>query len=813
MARKKQDSGGTQQRIENVIIKPLDQVMHDSMMPYAEYVIMQRALPRVEDGLKPVQRRILITMHELGLSPDKPHRKSARVVGDALGKYHPHGDTSVYDAMVRMAQPFNMRAMLVDGHGNFGSVDGDSAAAMRYTEVRLTPLSLEILRDIDKDTVDYHLNFDDTLKEPEILPGRFPNLLVNGSTGIAVGMATNIPPHNLKEVIEGVILLLDKPKSTVEDLMEMIPGPDFPTGGSIMGREMVIKAYLTGKGKIKVRAKVEIEKQNGGKILLVIKELPYQVNKANMLAKILKLQESRRSVLNEISDIRDESDRSGMRAVIELKKGADHQKVLNYLYKYSDLEVTFGANMVAIADGKPRLLGLKVILEYYIIHQKNVVTRRTRYNLEKAEQRAHILDALIEAINCIDEVIALIRLSKNAAEARSRLMKAFNFTSVQAQAILDMRLQRLTSLEIVALRKEYEELMKKITYLKSILKSERKLIGVIKKELSEISEKYADERRTIIEDDAAVSEIKTEDLVFVEDIVILINNSNEIKCVAKKVFDRFKEDMQSDDGKKAGYITHVIDTATDRRIMLFTAHGDNYQFNGTDIPISKWRDKFQPLTRMLNGFSHTDMIVGATAHKKDKKRLFRFVTRKGFVKVTAADEYLSRTTKIKAIGLQSDDLVIDMTPTNGSGEVIMVSVKGMSIRFSQSEVNTVGRSARGVKGMTLSKGDYIIGAFNAIENGDVVVLTDNGFGKRTKSDAYPVQGRAGKGTRTLQFYKNKANGVDIVFAGCYGVHDKLHILTDAGDNIIVVNDISLLNRDSRGSAVVDGNLDTVFMDW
>ena len=449
----------------------IEDVMHQSMIPYAEHVIMERALPRVEDGLKPVQRRILYTMMELGVTPDKPHRKCARIVGDCLGKYHPHGDSSVYDALVRMAQPFSLRGTLVDGHGNFGSIDGDSAAAMRYTEARMTPLALMMLKDIEKDTVPFRLNFDDTLKEPDMLPARYPNLLVNGASGIAVGLATNIPPHNLKECSQAIFALIDNPAITTRELMQYVPGPDFPTGGVLMDNEELFKAYETGRGRLQLRAKVTIEPGSAGRHLLVISEVPYQVNKAAMLEKILKLSTEKKAALGiYIHDIRDESDRQGMRAVIELKKEAEPQKVLNYLYKYSDLQVTFGVNMVAIAEGKPMLMGLKSMMQHYIRHQKNVVTRRTQYELNQAKARAHILQGLMVAVDNLDEVIALIRGSKNPKEAKQKLMECFQLTDVQAQAILDMRLQRLTNLEILALRKEYEDLLKLIAKLEGRLR-------------------------------------------------------------------------------------------------------------------------------------------------------------------------------------------------------------------------------------------------------------------------------------------------------------------------------------------------------
>ena len=464
-----------EEKTPDIIQIPLEEVMHRSMMPYAEHVILERALPRVEDGLKPVQRRILYTMQELSLMPDKPHRKCARIVGDCLGKYHPHGDSSVYEALVRMAQPFSLRGMLVDGHGNFGSMDGDSAAAMRYTEARMTPLALQMLRDIEKDTVPFRLNFDDTLKEPDILPSRFPNILVNGASGIAVGLATNIPPHNLREATEAVILRIDHPEAGLDDFMRVLPAPDFPTGGVLINTPEIRAAFETGRGKLTLRAQVSIEKGSAGRTLLCITEVPYQVNKAAMLEKILKLSEEKKAVLGCIHDIRDESDREGMRAVIELKKDADPQRVLAYLYKYSDLQVTFGVNMVAVADGKPVQMGLIEILDHYIRHQRNVVTRRTQYDLDQAKARAHILEGLIIAVDNLDEVLHIIRSSQNGKEAKARLVERFAMTEIQAQAILDLRLQRLTGLEILALRKEYAEVLKLISGLEAILKSERKL--------------------------------------------------------------------------------------------------------------------------------------------------------------------------------------------------------------------------------------------------------------------------------------------------------------------------------------------------
>ncbi|MDR3929866.1 MAG: DNA topoisomerase (ATP-hydrolyzing), partial [Clostridia bacterium] len=507
----------------------VEDVMHQSMIPYAEHVILERALPRVEDGLKPVQRRILYTMMELGTTPDKPHRKCARIVGDCLGKYHPHGDSSVYDALVRMAQDFSMRGPMVDGHGNFGSIDGDSAAAMRYTEARMTPLALEMLRDIEKDTVPFRLNFDDTLKEPDMLPARFPNLLVNGASGIAVGLATNIPPHTLGESMRAAIAVMENPDLPLDELMKIIPGPDFPTGGVLVKNEEIRRGYETGRSKLSLRARVHVEDGVNGRKLLVITEIPYMVNKAAMLEKILKLSEEKKGQLQNIYDIRDESDREGMRAVIELKKDADPDKVLKVLYKYSDLQVTFGVNMVAIAEGKPVQMGLKTMLGHFIRHQKNVITRRTEYDLKQAKARAHILQGLMIAVDNLDEVIALIRSSKNPKEAKARLMERFELSDAQAQAILDMRLQRLTNLEIIALRKEYEDILKLIDRLEGILHSEKKLLAVIRKELQEIAEEFADERRTTIEKaDESPLEVE-EEAAAPEEVIVAFTGAGQLK--------------------------------------------------------------------------------------------------------------------------------------------------------------------------------------------------------------------------------------------------------------------------------------------
>ncbi len=811
MARNKKEVDQFAQNKNLIIHKPLEEVMHESIMPYAEYVILERALPRVEDGLKPVQRRILYTMHELGLTPEKPHRKSARIVGDTLGKYHPHGDTSVYDAMVRMAQDFAMRAPLVDGHGNFGSMDGDSAAAMRYTEVRMAPLSIELLRDIAKDTVNYSLNFDDTLKEPDVLPGRFPNLLVNGASGIAVGLATNIPPHNLGEVIDGVILQMENPNVSLEELLTIIKGPDFPTGGAIIGRDEIRRAYETGRGKIILRAKVDIENVAGGKKLLVIKEIPYQVNKSNLLGKILKLSEEKKGLLTGIVDIRDESDRNGIRAVIEIKRDADAEKILNYLYKYSDLQVTFGVNMVAIADGKPQQLGLKDIIAYYIQHQKDVVTRRTRYDLEKAKAREHILEGLIIAIQNIDRVISIIRESKNPSIARENLIMEFKLTEIQAQAILDMRLSRLTNLEVISLEREYREIKKTIEKLESILGSEKLLVRLIKKELMDIKKKYSDPRRTVIVEDSSEAVIKIEDLIYVEESVIALTRNQDIKRVPKKSFDRSSKDVEAVDTREMDYIEFLVDSETDHRILLLTDKGNSYSLDAIEIPEAKWRDKGVQLVSLINDFERDEKVIALLSIKDfSQDLLIQFYTSQGQIKRTSLAEYNTRRSRIQACGLNDGDYLIGAELISTDKEVMIVTAQGMSIRFRDSEISTMGRTAKGVKAIQLRDGDRVIFGSQIDDEGYMIVVTDRGIGKRTAIGDYQCQGRGGVGFKTLTFYKNRANGRYII--GAFYAKTPYEIIMQQVDGTITrinTKDLPLAPRDGRGSSVVLALMDNV----
>ncbi|MBQ9832637.1 MAG: DNA topoisomerase 4 subunit A, partial [Clostridia bacterium] len=663
---------------ETIIPRSMDEIMHSSMIPYAEHVILERALPRVEDGLKPVQRRILYTMSELSLSPDKPHRKSARIVGDCLGKYHPHGDTSVYDAMVRMAQDFNMRAPLVNGHGNFGSVDGDCAAAMRYTEARMTPLALELLRDIDKDTVKFTLNFDDTLKEPDILPGRFPNLLVNGASGIAVGLATNIPPHNLVETIDAVIMQMNDEDVSLDELMNVLPCPDFPTGGYILDSDEIRTAYETGRAKITMRAKTEIEKLKNGKSLIVITELPYQVNKAKMLEDILKVSQEKKAMFAGISDIRDESDRMGTRAVIEIKKDYDANKILQYLFKYSDMQMTFGVNMVAIAEGKPQQLGLKQMLSYYIKHQEDVVTRRTKYDLEAAKKREHILEGLMVAILNIDEVIALIRASKTPKVARDGLMERFSLTQVQAQAILDLRLQRLTNLELVAIEKEYKEIKKLIKQLQAILDSKSKLRSVIIEELTEIKEKYGTERRTELLKENTEIVVDTSEFKVIDDVVITLINGSRMRKQLKKAYN-----SELGEGERPLKIMH---TTSDKKLAFFTSKGNCFTAFAEELPESKPAAKAANLNTVTT-LENDEEVIAVFEEAEIVNEKLLFFTKKGNIKLTDGKEYALRTKRFAAISLKDGDALLGIQKMSSEDEtILLISEKGMSIRF---ETNTI----------------------------------------------------------------------------------------------------------------------------
>ena len=737
----------------------MEDVMHNSMMPYAEHVILERALPRVEDGLKPVQRRILYTMMELGTTPDKPHRKCARIVGDCLGKYHPHGDSSVYGALVHMAQDFSMRAPMVDGHGNFGSIDGDGAAAMRYTEARMTPLAMEMLRDIEKDTVPFRLNFDDTLKEPDMLPARFPNLLVNGANGIAVGLATNIPTHNLGESIRAVLAQMDNPEISLEELMQILPGPDFPTGGVLLNNDEIRRGYETGRGKLTLRARVHIEDGTNGKKLLVITEVPYQVNKAAMLEKIHKLSEEKKAALGGICDIRDESDRTGMRAVIELKRDTDPAKVLAYLYKYSDLQITFGVNMVAISGGKPVLLTLKQLIAGYIDYQKQVVTRRTEYELKQAKARAHILQGLMIALDNLDEVIALIRASKSPKEARIGLMERFELTDVQAQAILDMRLQRLTNLEVEALRKEYADILKLITRLEGILKSEKKLREVIRKEMEALAEQYADERRTVLEAPEDVPVELPDSTPVPEDAVVVFTESGYLKRILPAQLKRTPlPTPEENPGDSARFL---MNTTTAETLYIFTSLGNCYPVNVGKLAECKPRDRGQLLAGVLAGLEDGEQalyMMTADSGKLKSMPDFLFVTRRGMIKRTAAADYDVRSRKYPALSLKKEDSLLDVRPADIDRDVLLITRGGMSIRFPLSGVPVQGRIAAGVRAMSVETGDEVC-CFRQIAEGDEIILfSERGWAKRIPQLDFEPQNRSGKGVRCFAFNKNGSNG-------------------------------------------------------
>ena len=744
----------------DIIQMPLEDVMHMSMMPYAEHVILERALPRVEDGLKPVQRRILYTMMELGNTPDKPHRKCARIVGDCLGKYHPHGDSSVYDALVRMAQDFSMRETLVDGHGNFGSLDGDGAAAMRYTEARMAPLALQMLRDLDKDTVPFSLNFDDTLKEPDILPARYPNLLVNGATGIAVGLATNIPTHNLREVISAVNLRIDDPKAGLDDFMRLLPGPDFPTGGVLLDTPEIRLAYETGRGKLTLRAKAHIEKGPLGRSLIVITQIPYGVNKADMLAKILKVSEEKKAMFACIHDIRDESDRSGLRAVIEIKKDSDPARILQKLYRYSDLQITYGVNMVAIQDGKPVQLGLIALLDAFIQHQKNVITRRSRYDLDQAKARAHIVEGLIRAVDILDDIIKTIRQSKNGKEAREKLCALYGFTELQAQAILDLRLQRLTGLEILALKNEYAELLKTIAELESILGSEKKLLRVIKKELAEIGEKFGDERRTqILREDPAdqPEEEDKEELPPPEDCMVLYTRGGQLRRMLPRIYEKLDLSTRQEEMPR-----FLLRTQTDHTLLFFTDRGQCYM-----LPVSGITDSMRPkergvaLTGILNGYEEGEecvQILDVPPGGFDTLPDVLFFTRGGLVKRSSISEYAVRRSRFAALSLRDRDAVASVVLCDDRADICIVTRNGMSIRFAPDMVPVQGRVSAGVRGISLSPDDRVILGCMLLNSDQLLIFTEIGNAKRVPGAMLDPQGRGGKGARIMPFNKNGSTG-------------------------------------------------------
>ncbi|MEJ5185693.1 MAG: DNA gyrase subunit A, partial [Candidatus Geothermincolales bacterium] len=706
--------------------------MQRSYIDYAMSVIVGRALPDVRDGLKPVHRRILYGMYEQGLTPNKPYRKSARVVGDVMGKYHPHGDAAIYETLVRMAQDFSCRYELVDGHGNFGSVDGDSPAAMRYTEARLSPISMELLRDIEKDTVDFVPNYDGSLKEPTVLPSRFPNLLANGSSGIAVGMATNIPPHNLAELIDATVALIRDPDLTVNDLMKYVQGPDFPTGGMILGTDGIRDAYTTGKGTVKVRGRAHIETSKSGRASIVITEIPYMVNKARLVEKIAELVRDKK--VEDISDLRDESDRTGMRLVVELKKDAVPQVVLNQLYKHTQLQDSFGVNMLALVDGVPRVLNLKEALQHYIDHQVTVVTRRTKFDLDRAEKRAHILEGLLVALANLDRVIALIRGSKTVQEAREGLMNEFALSEEQAQAILDMRLQRLTAMEREKVKEEHGELLKEIARLREILADENKLKGIIIEELEEIKEKFGDPRRTQIVPD--YREIDIEDLIAREEVVVIITHDGYIKRIPIATYRTQRRGGKGTLGmnlKEGDFVEHLFVASTHHFVHFFTNKGKSYRLKVYEIPEGSRTSRGQALVNLLpiQGEEKICSIIAAGEYSEDLYLVM--VTRNGMIKKTPFTAYDSpRKDGIIAINLAEGDEVIDTRLTDGNKDLVLVTRRGQAIRFPETDCRPMGRDTMGVRGISLDPGDEVIAMGIADEDADLLVVSERGYGKRTR---------------------------------------------------------------------------------
>jgi len=789
---------------ENIIQRDIEKEMQTAYIDYAMSVIVARALPDVRDGLKPVHRRILYTMHEDGFTPDKPFRKCATTVGDVLGRYHPHGDASVYDALVRMAQNFSLRYMLVDGHGNFGSIDGDPPAAYRYTEARMSKVAVQMLSDIEKNTVDFMPNFDDRLQEPVVLPSRIPALLANGSSGIAVGMATNIPPHNLTELIDGIIKIIEEDNISDEDLMKIIKGPDFPTGATILGREGIKQAYTTGRGKITLRAEAEIEEMSGGKQRILVHSLPYQVNKARLIEHIANLVKEKR--LEGISAIRDESDReASVRIVIELKRDVNAKIILNQLYKNTQLQDTFGIIMLALVDGEPRILTLRECLEHYIEHRKVVVLRRTQFELDKAEARAHILEGLKIALDNIDEVIKIIRESYD--DAKERLMKRFGLSEIQAQAILDMRLKTLSGLQREKIEEEYNELMKLIAYLKEVLSSETLVYNIIKEELLEIKEKFGDERKTKII--AAEGEIDEEDLIKEEQSVIALTHFGYIK---RMPIDTYKSQKRGGKGitgistKEDDFVKEIFTASTHDTILFFSNKGKLYRLRGFEIPEAGRTAKGTAIVNLLSLDSGEKISTIIPIQNFAEGKYLLFATRNGNIKKTSLTEYNSaRKTGLLAINLKEDDEVIDVRLTDGEDNIVLVTRQGLAITFDEKDVRPMGRTPQGVIGIRLNKDDYVVGMESIIRGSKetLLAITENGFGKRTDLDEYRVQTRGGKGVIT---YKITQKTGEIVGIRIVKEEDDIMLITDTGTIIrLNVSGISVLGRSTQGVTLMRTN--------
>lgn len=785
---------------QNIIQHEIHDEMKESYIDYAMSVIVGRALPDVRDGMKPVHRRILYGMSQLGVTPDKPYKKSARIVGEVMGKYHPHGDSSIYDAMVRMAQDFSMRYPLVDGHGNFGSIDGDGAAAQRYTEARMSYFSLQMLRDIEKNTVDFAPNFDGEEKEPVVLPSCYPNLLVNGSNGIAVGMATSIPPHNLTEVIDATVKIIDDPEATVEDLIKIVQGPDFPTGAQILGKSGIRDAYRTGTGKIKVRAVCEIEETKKGRLQIIVSEIPYAVNKARLIEKIADLIKDKR--IDGISDIRDESNREGMRIVIELKRDANPQITLNQLYKHTQMQDNFSCIMIALVDGQPKLLNLYDMLSEYIKFQKEVVTRRTQFDLEKAEARAHILEGLRIALDNIDEIIKIIRNSYN--DAKEKLMERFGLSAIQAQAILDMRLARLQGLEREKLDKEYSELMDRIAYYRAILSDEAMLMGVIKAEFLEVRDKWGDERRTKLSPDA--SDFEDEDLIEEENVAVTLTHLGYIKRVPA---DTYKAQRRGGKGimgittRDNDFVKDLIMTSTHDYLMFFTNTGKAHKLKAFEIPEASRTARGTPAVNFLSLMQRERITALIPVKEFAEDKYLIAVTKQGTIKKTSLSEYnTNRTSGIIAIKLKDDDRLIDVKQTTGSNSVIIVTKKGKCICFSEEDVRAMGRIAGGVRAIKLDKDDEVVSMSLVDPEQELLVVTENGYGKRTPVKEYKIQVRGGKGLLTYDKSKFKKTGA-LIGAMVVDKDDEVLLINSEGIIIrIRANEISELGRATQGVKIM-----------
>ncbi|MGW8825098.1 DNA gyrase subunit A [Paenibacillus lautus] len=786
----------------------LEEVVGDRFGRYSKYIIQDRAIPDVRDGLKPVQRRILYAMYDSGNTPDKPYRKSAKTVGDVMGNYHPHGDSSIYEGMVRMAQPWKMGHVLVDGHGNWGSQDDDPAAAMRYTEARLSPIAMELLRDIEKRTVLFKDNFDNTAKEPVVLPSRYPNLLVNGASGISAGFATEIPPHNLREVIDACIAVMQKPEIELDEIMTFIKGPDFPTGGIIMGGEGILDAYRTGKGRVYLRSKTDIESLRGGKQQIVITEIPYQVVKSRLVTAMENIRLEKK--VEGIAEVRDESGREGLRIVVELKKDADANGILAYLFKKTDLQITYNFNMVAIVNKTPQQLGLKAMLSAYIDHQREVVTHRTQFELEKAEDRAHVLEGLVKALNILDEVIAAIKASKNRQDAQNNLQWMFGFTERQADSILTLQLYRLTNLEIHSLQKELDELTKKIEGLRAILDSDKKLIGVIRKELIEIREKYGIDRRSVIQEEVEEIKVNLEVLVNAEDVLVTLSNEGYIKRTSMLSFTRSGGELESSGVKEGDYITRLFEVNTLENLLIFTSRGQYFLLPVHQVPEYKWKDAGTAIVNVIQvpKEDHIVSVIPVSNFDEAGKSLV-FVSRKGQVKRTDLKEYVTkRSGAVAAAKVAAEDSIIQVVMSDNNKDIVLISKEGMSIRFNEQEVNAMGRVSGGVRGIQLRDGDEVVAAL-WVENdeGEILTITDLGYGKRSLLLDYPAQSRGGKGMATFEFKEGKRvkpNGSAIV--GAFYCREPLQINAYSEDGQafpIHTEKVPIMERKSIGKLLAD----------